>query len=92
MPTGKSSTFLHSLIQITNQVDTVILQKMVAESDSYIYREGLTCLKKNNKVIINGDLVVDGNFTAQGPARFQKKRVSFGGGVDFETDPIIDEK
>lgn len=73
-------------------MSTVILQKMVANGDSYIYREGLFCSNKDSKVIINGDLVVEGNFIAQGPARFQGKRASFDGGVQFLTEPIIDEK
>ncbi|TLD38173.1 hypothetical protein E2P81_ATG03848 [Venturia nashicola] len=72
-------------------ISTVILQKMVADGDSYIFRDGLTCLNKDKKVIINGDLVVDGNFIAHGPARFQGKRAYFAGGYDYEADPIIDE-
>ncbi|KAE9963670.1 hypothetical protein BLS_009082 [Venturia inaequalis] len=89
----KPSTGARNVMNSTAQgTPTVILQKMVADGESYIYREGLTCFNKDKKVIINGDLVVAGNFSAHGPARFQGKRASFDGGVDYETDPIIDEQ
>ncbi|QDS73503.1 hypothetical protein FKW77_009333 [Venturia effusa] len=70
---------------------TVYPQKIEARGDTYIYREGLSCLNDDKTVIINGDLVVTGDFTARGAARFHKK-ASFDGGVAFATDPLGEEE
>lgn len=87
---GKCSTPFLPLVT-TDYMNTVYEQTMSHQGDRYIYREGLTCKdtdQKDKKVIIKGDLVVTGNLTAKGAARFGKF-AKFDGGVAFRGEPIV---
>lgn len=87
-PECKCSTLPPDLIRITNQVDVAHTLEMEFKGDAYGYGEGLTFSSKDKRVVIKGNLMVDGNFVARGAVRFFED-VSLDGGAFFKNKPNV---
>jgi len=75
----------------TNIVPTEVAQRFISTGEIYTFNENLTFLGKGSKVIIKGDVLVEGNFVSEDAARFHGD-VVFRGGVDFQNSPNVPKK